>query len=137
MVTNRIERLAPGSELATDRGPLRVEASRPHKGRHLVTFEGISTRDQADELRGVVLRAVAADDPDELWVHELIGASVVDQHGVDRGPVVAVVENPASDLLELADGSLVPVRFAVGLAGDGRVIDVDVPDGLFGDEAAN
>ena len=47
-------------------------------------------------------------------MHELVGARVVDAGGVDRGLVVTVVANPASDLLELDSGALVPLRFVVG-----------------------
>ncbi len=130
LVSNRPERLAPGSVLATDRGPLEVAASRPHRDRFLVAFVGIADRDQAAGLAGLTLRAEPLEDPDELWVHELIGARVFDRSGADRGAVTGVLSNPASDLLELDDGSLVPVRF-VTAAGPGR-IEVDAPDGLFG-----
>jgi len=130
LVTNRLERLDPGSVLHTDLGPLVVVSSRPHQGRHLVRFEEVVTRDGAERFKGLVLRAEPIDDPGELWVHELIGGNVVDQHGVDRGTVTGVIENPASDLLELEDGSLVPVRFVVGRSSSGAV-EVDVPDGLF------
>ena len=65
-----------------------------------------------------------------LWVHELVGAVVVDQSGVERGTVGRVVANPASDLLELDSGALVPVRFVTSLRPGVRV-DVEVPDGLF------
>ena len=130
LVSNRPERLEPGSELHTDAGTLRVAAVRPHNQRHLVTFEGIDDRSQAETLRGRVLRAEPIDDPDETWVHDLIGARVVDQFGVDRGPVTSVVANPAGDLLELAGGALVPLRFVVASVRCER-IDVDVPDGLF------
>lgn len=130
LVSNRPERLAPGSELHTEAGTLRVVAARPHRHRHLVTFEGVDDRGKAEALRGLVLRAAPIDDPEETWVHDLIGARVMDQHGVDRGPVTSVVANPAGDLLELADGALVPLRFAVTSVRCER-IDVDVPDGLF------
>ena len=130
LVSNRPERLAPGSQLQTEAGTLRVVAARPHSKRHLVAFAGIGDRRQAEALRGLVLRAEPIDDPAETWVHELIGARVVDQSGIDRGPVVSVVANPAGDLLELADGALVPLRFAVASVPRER-IDVEVPDGLF------
>ena len=130
LVSNRPERLAPGSELQTDLGTLRVTAARPHNQRHLVAFEGVDDRSKAETLRGLVLRAEPIDDPDETWVHELIGARVVDQSGADRGPVASVVANPAGDLLELADGALVPLRFVVASV-PGERIEVDVPDGLF------
>ena len=130
LVSNRPERLAPGSELHTDRGPLTVAKARPHNRRHLVVFEGVTDRDGAEALRGLLLRAEPIDDPDEMWVHELVGARVVDQSGADRGAVSAVVANPAGDLLELDGGALVPVRFVVSWARRER-IEVDVPDGLF------
>ena len=130
LVSNRPERLAPGSKLQTDAGTLRVMAARPHNRRHLVAFAGVDDRSKAESLRGLVLRAAPIDDPSETWVHELIGARVVDQSGIDRGPVASVVANPAGDLLELADGALVPLRFVVASV-RGQRIDVDVPDGLF------
>jgi 16S rRNA processing protein RimM len=77
-----------------------------------------------------VLFAEALEDPEELWVHQLIGSRLVDQAGVDRGRVVEVLANPASDLLELDSGALVPVRFVTGVV-PGERVDVEVPDGLF------
>ena len=130
LVSNRPERLAPGSELHSEAGTLRVVAARPHNHRHLVAFEGIDDRSKAEALRGLVLQAAPIDDPDETWVHDLIGARVVDQYGVDQGPVASVVANPAGDLLELVGGALVPLRFVVASVRCQR-IDVDVPDGLF------
>ena len=76
-----------------------------------------------------MLTADAIDDPDELWVHELIGVEVVDQHEVARGRVVEVESNPASDLMVLEGGALVPVRFIV--ANEPGRVRVEVPDGLF------
>ncbi len=130
LVSNRLERLEPGSVLTTDLGPLEVESTRPHQDRFLVAFVGIDGRDAASGLSGLVLRATPLEDPDELWVHDLIGARVVDQFGIDRGAVVSVVANPASDVLELDDGLLVPVRFVTG-AVPGQRVDIDAPDGLF------
>ena len=130
LVSNRPERLAPGSELQTDQGTLQVVAARPHNKRHLVTFAGVDDRSNAEALRGLILRAAPIVDPDELWVHELVGARVVDQSGTDRGVVASVVANPAGDLLELTDGALVPLRFLVRSV-PGERIEVEVPDGLF------
>ena len=66
-------------------------------------------------------------------MHELIGAVVVDQDGVERGRVEAVQANPASDLLVLEGGALVPVRFVTGVDPGVRV-DVEVPLGLFDED---
>jgi len=129
LITDRLERVQPGSRLATDRGDLVVRSARRHHDRWIVTFENPTTREQADELRGLVLRAEAIDDPEELWVHELVGAEVVTTAGDVVGRCVAVVANPAADLLELDSGALVPVVFVVS-AGEERVT-VDPPEGLF------
>jgi 16S rRNA processing protein RimM len=123
-------RLATGSVLATERGPLTVEAARPHQERWIVRFEGVLSREAAEALRGTELRADAIDDPDALWVHELEGAEVVEVDGTPRGRVVAVLANPADDLLELEGGALVPVGFVLERDAEGRIV-VEVPDGLF------
>jgi 16S rRNA processing protein RimM len=130
LTTNRLERLAPGALLYTDDATLTVESSQPHLGRFIVRFVGVDDRADADALHGAALFADAIDDPDEWWVHDLIGAVVVDQHGIERGRVVEVEANPASDLLVLDSGALVPLRFAVELVPKERVA-VSAPEGLF------
>ena len=130
LVTGRAERLAPGAVLSTERGELHDERSQRDGTRWLVHFAEIADRDDAERWRGTALLAEAIDDPDELWVHELIGCRVVDRDGVDRGVVAALQENPASDLLVLDSGALVPLTFVVGGPHGGR-IEVDVPDGLW------
>lgn len=128
LVTDRVERLAEGSVLHTDRGDLVVAAARPHQDRWIVRFEGVASREAADALRGAVLRAEPLDEPDELWVHELVGSEVVTVGGRAAGRCVALVANPASDLLELEGGALVPVAFVVSRE-RGRVT-IDPPEGL-------
>lgn len=128
LTTNRPERVAKGTVLHTDKGPLTITASRPHQHRYIVRFAGVDTREAADALHGLVLSAEPLEDPDALWVHELIGSVVVDQHGTEHGTVTSVEVNPASDLLVLDGGGLVPLTFVVD-QGDGRIT-VDVPDGL-------
>ena len=132
--TARVERLAPGSVLSTDRGELTVGSSRPHQQRLLVRFDRIPDRDAAESWRGVVLSAEPLDDPDDdtLWVHQVVGAELVDQHGRSHGRVQAVLDNPASDLLELEDGRLVPSVFIVDYQPGVRVA-VEVPSGLLDD----
>jgi 16S rRNA processing protein RimM len=93
-----------------------------------VSFEGVVTREAAESLRGVVLRAPPLDDPGALWVDELLGAEVFDLGGNRLGAVDAVEANPASDLLVLDSGVLIPLRFVTDVL-DGRV-KVDVPSGL-------
>lgn len=147
LLTNRLERVDPESVLftgtedapAADGLALTVIASRPHQHRYLVHFAGYRTRNEAEELRGTELWAEPIEDPDELWVHELVGASVVDTAGEALGTVAAVESNPASDLLILSDDSIVPLTFFVERLDDGSLV-VDPPEGLFdldGDEPAD
>jgi len=134
LLTDVVERLAPGSVLHLDRDPdagtVEVERARPHQDRWIVHFVGVEDREAADALRGRTLLASPVEDPDALWVHELIGASVVTPDGVERGRVTAVVDNPAADLLELESGALVPLTFVEGWTDD-RALLVDPPAGLF------
>jgi 16S rRNA processing protein RimM len=142
LTTDRAERVAAGTRLETDSGTLVVVTSRRehrkgqqrHSGQFtqhwVVAFEGYPTRESAEALRGLTLRAEPIVDPDELWVDDLVGATVVLSDSGERvGTCVAVVANPASDLLELDSGALVPVVFIVD-HDTGRVV-IDPPDGLF------
>jgi 16S rRNA processing protein RimM len=126
--TNRPERLVPGSRLWTRHGRLEVRHARPHQRRYLVGFEGVDDLAAAETLRDTVLRADALDEPGVLWVHELVGAEVVTSDGRALGPVRAVEANPASDLLVLATGALIPLRFVVSQE-PGRLT-VEIPEGL-------
>ena len=127
--TDRTERLAPGARLHGATGWLTVARAAPAGGRWLVHFDEVSDRTAAERLANTALHAEPIDDPDALWVHELIGARVVEVGGTDRGRCVAVVANPAADLLELDGGALVPMTFVVDSV-DG-VVTIDPPDGLF------
>jgi 16S rRNA processing protein RimM len=129
LVTNRTERLDPGTVLTTSSGlQLLVEASQPFLKRWIVNFSGVTDRRGAERLRGQSLLAEPVDDPDALWVHELVGSDVEDKDGRSLGKVVAILANPASDLLELEGGGLIPLVFVVD-QGAGRVV-VDIPEGL-------
>jgi 16S rRNA processing protein RimM len=129
LVTNRQERLDPGSVLHTEDGrALEVLTSTPHAGRWIVAFAGVEDRDAADLLRGTVLLAEPIEDPEELWVHMLIGSEVFDLQGRRLAAVTGVIANPASDLLELDTGDLVPLRF-ITESSPGRVV-IDPPLGL-------
>jgi 16S rRNA processing protein RimM len=127
--TNRPERVDVGSVLQSDGGPLTVVRSQVHKKAHLVHFDSINSREAAETARGTALWAEPIEDPDVVWAHDVIGAVVVDQHGVEHGSVVAMEANPASDLLVLDDGGLVPIRFVTEVEAGVRVV-VDVPAGL-------
>lgn len=139
LITDRTdERMAPGAVLhvgpnAGDAKPFTVESAKPYQAKWLVRFVGVNAREQADLLRAKKLYAnpLSSDEllgDDAVFVHELIGNRVVDQHGVDHGEVVSVIDNPAADILELDNDQLVPLSFFVSLE-DGVIL-VDVPEGL-------
>jgi 16S rRNA processing protein RimM len=138
------DRYVEGAVLATDpadRGPLTIEAARPHQGRLIVGFAGVLDRDGAESLRGVRLCVESADlpppaDPDEYHDFQLVGLRAVDLAGDDLGEVTGVRHGPGAELLVLrrpAGGTaLVPfvkaIVPAVDLAG-GRVV-LSPPEGL-------
>ena len=127
--TDRADRLGAGSVLQTTGKPLTVVSAKESNGRWLVWFEGVADRTVAERLTGTALYAAPVDDPDALWVHDLIGATVVEVDGTPRGTCTAVLANPAHDILELESGALVPVIFVV--SNEGGVVTIDPPDGLF------
>ena len=132
LLTDRTERLAVGARLrAADRW-LIVSAARSAGTRWLVHFDGVPDRTAAEKLVNLPLLAEPLPEmhaDDALYVHDLIGADVVDAHGTSFGKCVSVLANPAHDILELDNGALVPVVFIVSSAA-GRVV-IAPPDGLF------
>ena len=129
LLTDRTERLAPGARLLVGEEWCSVTRSRPAGQRWLVHFDGVDDRTHAERLAHRVLRAEPlADRGDGWYVDQLIGANVVDSGGTVLGTCVAVVANPAHDLLELADGTLIPVVFVTEIRQGS--ISVDLPEGL-------
>lgn len=127
--TDRTERLAVGAQLWAGERVLVVTASRPHQDRWLVSFAGVSERTAAEALTNAPLSAEPIADPDAVWVHDLIGSQVVERDGTQRGCCIAVIANPADDILELESGALVPARFVISCVGG--VTTIDAPTGLF------
>lgn len=140
------ERFAVGRVLATDppaAGPLTVVSARWHSGRLLVAFQDITSRDQAELLRGVWLTVDSAEvpapaDPDEFHDQQLIGLRVVTTAGEPVGTVTDV-QHPGQDLLVVepagsrdAGEMLVPFVAAIAVEVDvaaGRLV-IDPPPGL-------
>jgi 16S rRNA processing protein RimM len=128
LLTNRTERMATGNVFHSERGDLAIEWVSPFQSRWIVQFEGVDSREAADALRDLILQAEPLEDPDALWVHELIGSIVVDTVGTVLGTVASVEANPASDLLVLEGGGLIPLTFVTKTEPDR--ITVDPPPGL-------
>jgi 16S rRNA processing protein RimM len=129
LTSDREERVLPGAKWFARGEWLTVRDASPHLDRWIVTFDEIGDRSAAQRYTNTVVYAEALADDGALWVHELIGADVVEIDGTARGRCVSVVENPAADLLELESGALVPVVFVV--EHDGRRVVIDPPPGLF------
>lgn len=130
LLTDRTERLAPGARLKVGASWHTVVAARPAGQKWLVHFDGVDDRTAAERLASCTLFAEPLPDRgDGLYVDQLVGAEVFDTQGALLGTCSAVVANPAHDLLELADGGLIPAVFVVSAA-PGRVV-VDPPEGLF------
>ncbi|MGB0111752.1 MAG: hypothetical protein WBP59_00890 [Ilumatobacteraceae bacterium] len=130
LISDSDARVAPGAELIAGDLTLVVESARvASNGRRVVKFAQIPDRTAAEKYANQLLHGRPLEDPDALWVHEMIGCRVVETDGTDRGACVSVLANPAADLLELDSGALVPTNFVLSIT-DG-VISVDTPDGLF------
>jgi 16S rRNA processing protein RimM len=128
-LSNRPGRFAAGAVFVAGATELVVRRAHLHGQRWIVAFDGVETRNQAEALRGQVLRAEPAPSRrGELWVHELVGSAVFDTTGTRLGEVTALEANPASDLLVLDAGPLIPLTFVVE-SEPGRVV-VDPPAGL-------
>ncbi|MEY4174338.1 MAG: ribosome maturation factor RimM, partial [Actinomycetota bacterium] len=130
LITDRTERLAVGARLKAGSRWLTVAMARPAGTRWLVHFVDVPDRTAAESLVNLPLLAEPLpDSADGVYVHQLIGADVVDESGQSFGTCTAVVANPAHDLLELESGALVPMVFVVSVE-PGRIV-IAPPDGLF------
>ena len=126
--TDRTERLDPGSRLWCRGEWLTVTACRPPAA----ALAACASRDSpiAPPPSG---SPTAACTPNRSTTRTPSGCTtssapqVVELDGTERGRCVAVIDNPAADLLELDSGALVPVTFVVGF--DDGVVTIDPPEG--------
>ncbi len=131
--SNRGERLEPGAELRCSARCLNVVTSaelpgRAQGSRWLVGFAGVTSVEAAEDLRGEVLIAEPIQVEGALWVHEMVGSILFGPGGEAVGEIAAVQANPASDLIVLDDGRLIPLTF-VDKDADGT-FKLDGPPGL-------
>jgi 16S rRNA processing protein RimM len=92
---------------------------------------GLATdRTEVEALRGEPLRAPRASAPslddDEYWAEDLVGCTVVSDSG-ELGTVARLLPYPSCELLELGDGTLIPLVHdaIVSVDPDARRIEVD------------
>lgn len=105
---------------------LTIEAARNHSGRLLVRFEGVSSRESADALRGVELTVDSSslaplEDDDEYYDHQLEGLRVV----LGADPADAAEIGRVVEVLHTAAGEILSLR--LDAAGDRPERDVLVP----------
>jgi len=131
-------RFAAGAVLTTPSGTMTVASSRDHSGRLVVRFAELDDRTAAEgargtELRTLVDRSEAPEDPEEFYDHQLVGLRVETVQGEAVGELLRVEHNGAQDLLVIGTargevlfpfvGVLVP---EVDVAG-GRIVLDDRP----------
>ena len=119
-----------------------LEIDRPIKGGFVAQLSGVTTKEQADALKGMRLYASRDQLPnlpdDEFYHADLIGLAVVDTGGAELGKIKSVQNHGAGDLIEvhgpgLKNTVLVPfTREAVPTVDltAGRII-IDPPEGIF------
>src|ERR1700750_2465339 len=103
------DRFAVGARLETNpnsAGPLTVAARRDHSGRVVVQFDGVTDREGAAALHGVVLLVPARArpplaDPDDFYDTDLVGLQASTVDGDALGPVTNVLHWPAGGYLEV------------------------------------
>ncbi|MBY6088888.1 ribosome maturation factor RimM [Maritimibacter alkaliphilus] len=135
--------IADYAPLSTEDGArtFSVTLTRPINNGFAARLGGVTTKEQADALKGVrlfVARDRLPDLPDDEYYHsDLIGLTVLDTGGTVLGKVKAVLNHGADDLLEvmgpgLKQSILLPFTLAVVPTVDlesGRII-ADPPEGL-------
>lgn len=135
------EDIAAYGPLTTEEGrAFTIRLTRPVAGGLGARLKGVTTKEQADALKGTTLwadRARLPHLPDDEYYHaDLIGLAVQDTGGAPLGTVTAVHNHGAGDVLEIrAPGGgtmLLPFTLAVVPTVDlttGRIV-ADPPDGL-------
>jgi 16S rRNA processing protein RimM len=138
VISDDPRRFEPGSRLLTaDDQALEIESRRGHGSRLLVKFHGVSSRDEADSLRGplyVPSEDARSLEDGEFWPFDLVGCEVYEE-GELRGTVTEVRPGAAQDLLIIdtaAGERMIPLvkEIVTSVQTDNRRIDVTPPEGL-------
>jgi 16S rRNA processing protein RimM len=124
-----------------------VTSAREAKDHLVATFEGVTTRDEAERLNGIELyvprEKLPATEDDEYYHADLIGLAAVTTADEPLGRVVAIHNFGAGDIIEIAPPSgttmLLPFTNAVVPTVDvpgGRVV-IELPEEIDGDEPSH
>ena len=121
---------------------LTVVGTKPFKEGLIVQFEELQDRDSAELWRGRYLLAPFAELPplqeDEVYLHDLIGMSVVGTNGEPLGAVTTFYELPQGIMLDVktkGGSTIIPYRPEIIVRTDitERTIVIDDTIGLFDD----
>ena len=108
-----------------------ITSVRGTDARPILRVEGVGDRTAAEALRGRDLLVPDEARPeledDEYWAEELVGCRVVDERARELGTVERLLGMPSCELLELGDGTLIPlVRDAIARVDvEAKLIEVD------------
>jgi tRNA (guanine37-N1)-methyltransferase len=120
--------------------PAIIDGIRVHGSRLLLHFEGVDSPEEAGELRNWTIEIPASEaralEPDEYYLHDLVGLELIDVNGVSRGVVTVADEAGSGVLLTVrrADGHTYDVPFASSICTEidlpNKRMRVDLPEGI-------
>lgn len=105
--TDPIDDFAKHANLCDERGtPVKLRITGHAQGMAIVEIEGITTRDQAELLRGRKLGVARTalpklSNPNAYYIDDLIGLNVIKADGTPFGTVKNVMNYGAGDILEI------------------------------------
>lgn len=127
-ISDHPDRFEPGRPLTIDGDEYEIAKCRPYKGKFAIVLRGAASREAAEQLTNKLVFGEELEAPPGQWmVANLVGKEVRDKGGDLLGRVESVHSNPASDLLELVGGGLIPLTFITTVT---ETIEVEIPDGL-------
>jgi len=117
-----------------------IETARVHAGRALVKFSGVDTPEDVQVLQGWTVEIPEDEarelEEDEYFLHDLVGLTLFDANGKERGVVKDVIEGGGGLLLLIAraDGKTFELPFAADLCTEINLAEkrmvVALPEGL-------
>lgn len=82
--------------------PIEIAHARPHKSHILLRFHDVTTREDAERMRGTWLYVPEDDavplDDGAYWIHDIVGLRVITDTGQELGKVTNVMSTGANDV---------------------------------------
>jgi 16S rRNA processing protein RimM len=117
--------LAPGTTVIVAGDRYRISRRKGSDDSPILALKGVSTREAAVALGGELLLVTESNSPleeGEWLAADLIGCAI---EGI--GTVERIIDSPSCDVLEVSDGSLIPLiaDAVTGIDIEGRTVEVD------------